>query len=116
MIYWDRLRTFYYVMVLTVMLFVMNMTKLWYHEPRPFWEDARISAFDCSTQFGNPSGHSLFSMGVAINIWLDLFVSGTNKSLAALPVWAKTIALFIAISFSFTIGYSRIFLGAHSWN
>ena len=71
LIYWDRLHSFFYVIMLTAMLAMMNVTKLWYHQPRPFWVDEEIQAFDCTTQFGNPSGHSLFSMGAALTLWLD---------------------------------------------
>ena len=38
-IYNQRTRAFYYVMVLTAMLFIMNVLKLSYHDPRPFWVD-----------------------------------------------------------------------------
>ena len=31
MIYWDRMHSFFYVVMITAMLFVMNVSKLWYH-------------------------------------------------------------------------------------
>ena len=117
LIYWDRLHSFYYVIMITAMLALMNVTKLWYHQPRPFWVSEDIKAFDCTTQFGNPSGHSLFSMGAALSIWLDFNERYAKKEHSKLhPLWVRICALFIAIVFSFTIGYSRIFLGAHAWS
>ena len=72
LIEWKRLKALYYVTFLTAMLFCMNISKLWYHEQRPFWvPNTEIKAFYCGTQFGNPSGHALFSMGMAIFSWLD---------------------------------------------
>ena len=70
-IWWKRMHSFYYVIMITSMLAMMNITKLWYHEARPFWVRDNIEAYGCSTQYGNPSGHSLFSMGAAMSIWLD---------------------------------------------
>ena len=49
MIYWDRLHTFFYMVMLTAMLAMMNVTKLWYHQERPFWVDKEIEAYDCTT-------------------------------------------------------------------
>ena len=75
-IYWKRLHSFYYVVVISAMLLVMNISKLFYHQPRPYWVRAEIEAYNCSTQFGNPSGHCLFSAGMATTLWLDFFVFG----------------------------------------
>ena len=33
----ERVRALYYVIMLTAMLFTMNISKLCYHQPRPFW-------------------------------------------------------------------------------
>lgn len=116
----ERCRTFYYVVMLTAMLFIMNVSKLCYWQARPFWVWPAIQAFDCSVQYGNPSGHSLFSMGTALTIWLDY-----NSFISQSPRWRHNFLskvytrgafLVLAITFSLTIGYSRIFLGVHTWN
>lgn len=77
----ERCRAFYYVVMLTAMLFTMNVSKLCYWQPRPFWVSPAVQAFDCSAQYGNPSGHSLFSMGTALTIWLDYnsFIAQSEK-------------------------------------
>ena len=116
-VYWDRLHSFFYIVNLTAMLTMMNVTKLWYHQERPFWVDKDIEAYDCTTQFGNPSGHSLFSMGAAMTMWLDFNERyKDNENSKFQPIWVRLAALFLALIFAFTIGYSRVFLGAHSWN
>ena len=115
----ERARAFYYTLMLTSMLFVMNVGKLTYHQARPFWVSADIKAGSCSTQFGNPSGHSLFSMGAAVFTWLDY------NALARVhaddgTLWTKwytrAALLLVAVTYGLTIGYSRVVLGAHSWN
>ena len=59
-------------------------------------------------------------MGTALTIWLDY-----NASIGHSPKWAdswlaKTPTriglLLVALAFGVTIGYSRVFLGVHTWN
>ena len=111
----QRARALYFVVMLTTMLFTMNISKLFYHEPRPFWVSPQIEAMTCSTQYGNPSGHSLFAMGTALTIWLDYNATVTNTCFWGR--WYTRLALLIAaLTFGVTIGYSRVVLGVHSWN
>lgn len=58
-------------MVLAAIFLVMTISKLSYAQARPFWVSADIKAGSCSSQFGNPSGHSLTAMGMALAVWLD---------------------------------------------
>ncbi len=82
----------------------MNITKLSYADPRPYWASQDVTAFKCSTQFGNPSGHSETSIGMALTVWLDFDASKQFKG----------ITLVLTLLFAVTIGYSRFFLGVHS--
>lgn len=45
----QRARAFYYVVALGCLLITMNVTKLYYHQARPFWASADVQAFGCST-------------------------------------------------------------------
>jgi len=115
----DRARAFYYVVMLTALLCVMNLGKLFYHQARPFWVSSAIQAYSCSVQYGNPSGHSIFAMGTSLTIWLDYNASMQQAKYAnsVFSKWYMRLALLVlACSFGFSIGYSRIVLGAHSWN
>lgn len=86
------------------------MMKLGYHEPRPFWITTNIQAFSCSSQFGNPSGHSSSSMGMAMVVWLDYLI----ESEWYLIERRKILEFLLAFAFGCTVGYSRMFLGVHS--
>ena len=56
-------------------------------------------------------------MAAALTVWLDFNEHYRKKQNSRLqPLWVRSIACFVALTYSFTIGYSRIFLGAHSWN
>ena len=85
-----------------------NITKLAYHDPRPFWVDTDIQAFSCSSQYGNPSGHSSTSVGMLCLVWLEIATS------AVPPLWLKCLTLPVAMGMGASIMYSRLFLGVHS--
>ena len=110
----------YYIVVLAAIFLVMNITKLAYHQARPFWVSFAIEAGSCSSQFGNPSGHSLTSLGVALAVWFDYnqcVVDGKlpSDSKFAKP-FARVLTLITALGFGVSIGWSRFVLGAHSMN
>jgi len=103
--------------MITALLFLMNVSKLWYNQARPFWVRPDIKAFDCSSQFGDPSGHSLNAIGMALLIWLDFNEHVSRDEQSRLRHWLfRVFALVLVIIFGFTIGYSRVFLGVHAWN
>ena len=85
-----------------------DITKLGYHDPRPFWVNPEINAYSCTSQYGNPSGHSSSSMGIAMMLWLDFAFTTEN------PLWSKILLFFTAVGFGVSIMYSRMFLGVHS--
>lgn len=116
----QRPRAVYYIVVLAAIFLVMNITKLAYHQARPFWVSFAIEAGSCSSQFGNPSGHSLTSLGVALAVWFDYnqaVVDGKlpSDSSFATPL-ARVLTLVAALAFGVSIGWSRFVLGAHSMN
>ena len=67
----QRARCFYYVFVIFGIDAVTSVAKLNYHQQRPYWVAENIQAFDCSNQYGNPSGHCFTTGGTLLAIWLD---------------------------------------------
>ena len=116
----QRHRAVYYVIVLSAIFLVMNITKLIYHQARPFWDSSSIKAGSCSSQFGNPSGHSLTSLGMALAVWLDYNQSVVDGKVTQDSPWSKmwirTLLCALAVAFGVSIGWSRFVLGAHSMN
>jgi membrane-associated phospholipid phosphatase len=96
----------------------MNITKMAYHEPRPFMVTDKITVYGCSGEYGNPSGHSLFAAAFNIFFFLDLFHSNCDQpdfsTLKAKLIYAG--ALFLAISLTFLIGFARFYVGVHTLN
>jgi membrane-associated phospholipid phosphatase len=83
-----------------------------YHEARPTWVSLEVQPFYCSSQFGNPSGHTLMATTMIQSYLLNSFpLTGSNsKNYLGVLVW--TIGyIYVGI-----IGYSRLFLGAHTLN
>jgi membrane-associated phospholipid phosphatase len=103
----QRQRAIYYFCAFVTIQFITNVLKLGYHDPRPFWVSQEIIAYNCSGQYGNPSGHSAMSMGTAFVLWLD-FCHTDHK-----PVF-KIALLPVAIGFGLSIMYSRLIVGVHS--
>jgi hypothetical protein len=69
----SRARSFYYIFFITFTMFIMNLTKMAYHEPRPFMTTDSIKIFGCSPEYGNPSGHSIFAAAMDTFVFLDIF-------------------------------------------
>lgn len=72
--------------------------KLLFFQPRPYWIDPAVKAFDAETSFGIPSGHAQHS----IVVWGGLAASFRKR-------WLWTTALLLIL----LIGLSRLFLGVH---
>ena len=56
-------------------------------------------------------------MGMAIIVWLDFNERVGRNEQSRFRHWlVRVFALMLAVTFSFTIGYFRVFLGVHAWN
>ena len=95
-----------------------SITKLYYHQGRPFWESDQVEAIDCSNQYGNPSGHSFSCAGISLALWLDYNTQArVPHSKTPLKEWYWRLLFFCSgVGFVIAIVYSRMFLGVHSIN
>lgn len=106
----QRARAFYYQAPYALIYYYNDFVKIAYHDSRPFWEGPDVKGWFCSDAFGNPSGHANVSMAMTLVVWLDVCHS------FKLPIWAKILLLGVCFALTGTIGYSRLYLGAHSLN
>lgn len=91
----------------------MNITKMAYHEARPFMVPNNvINVYGCSSEYGNPSGHSLFAAAFNIFFFLDIFHSG--RYTYSKPIYFSL--LFLACAITFLIGFARFYVGVHTLN
>jgi hypothetical protein len=68
-----RGRSFYFVLFLCFDLFVMSITKMAYAEPRIFWWAYDINPDECTSEYGNPSGHTELAIAYPLLWYLDIF-------------------------------------------
>ncbi len=88
---------------------IMTLTKIYYMEPRPYFVDDEINCLDkCSAEYGNPSGHSLF----ASYIFMLYREYMKDKPFSVF----KALFFILSIVTIPLIGYSRIYVGAHTIN
>ena len=112
---WEsRARSFYYLLFLTTTIFVMNITKMAYHEPRPYMVDSKLEPYGCSAEYGNPSGHSLFATAFNFFFFLDMFHGENTQRRNKKMLYA--ICLFVAISLTVLISYARLYVMVHTIN
>ena len=113
----QRARCFYYLFCVLTIGALTSMAKLFYHEARPFWVSDDVSAYACSNQYGNPSGHCFTTVGVVLTIWFDY----NSVALSSTDTWfrqgySRLCFLGWGLVFAGAIVYSRLFLGVHSLN
>ena len=93
----------------------MITLKAAHHGPRPFWHSGtEVQGFHCSTQYGNPSGHTLTSFSCLLLPWLDYYTNfNKTDSVLAKPL-VKIVLLILALTWGCLIAFSRMYLGVHS--
>lgn len=106
-----RARGFYYIMFFTFCFYMTNLGKLFYHNPRPYMADDNLNVYQCSMEYGNPSGHSIMAGGFAFFCFLDVFYS---EVVTLRPKWHKWAGLAAAIFWTLTVGFARIYQADHS--
>lgn len=87
-------------------IYLTDILKLLYSEPRPYWKYSEVDGVRCSTGWGNPSGHASLSMGVLA--YYSLIVSKKKKH--PWLVWSSCAG---AVGL---IGLDRIYLGVHFYS
>ena len=123
--------------------YLCSILKLIYHDPRPYWVSSKVQAFECYSEYGNPSGHSMMSIvlfGVIWHKYIWIWVEKGHVSLLKkcqkpqitenlikeveisqkeekIDKTCKFVIFLIFIGLLvFTILFGRIYLGMHSYN
>lgn len=96
----------------------MGITKMAYHQPRPYMVNPAINVFGCDPEYGNPSGHSIFAAAFNIFFYLDVFHAQENENVVRGVSWkiGRGIAFFIVPSLTLLIGFARFYVGVHTLN
>jgi len=73
LLFGTRTKFFYYCIAFTCDKCIISLFKMIYHHPRPFMESRAVHGFQCSREFGDPSGHSLSSALFSFLLILDFY-------------------------------------------
>ena len=86
-----------------------NIMKLWYHDPRPFWEESKLHS-NCDGGFGNPSGHSFISTFTYLGVYKLL----SQTKIVSKNIWVEMTLFVFCVLMIIGIVLSRVILGMHS--
>lgn len=100
-------RALYYMTMMTVNCYFTVIMKLILHRPRPFMVvDSEIKVNGFSSEFGDPSGHTMSCAQVLTTVFLDHNANFKGRNSYLFIVFISIILVIV--------GYSRMFNGVHS--
>mmetsp|Transcript_20871 Transcript_20871/g.38727 ORF Transcript_20871/g.38727 Transcript_20871/m.38727 type:complete len:377 (+) Transcript_20871:2-1132(+) len=89
-------------------IWVTDVLKNFYSEPRPYWKYEAVVPVRCSSGWGNPSGHAMMVTSVALyQCWLFLKEYPNVNRLYIILAGALTF---------FLVEFDRIYLGVHFYS
>lgn len=109
----SRKRAMYYLILISVFIFMMSFFKLFYHEPRPYMVVAEIKVYDCSTEFGNPSGHTMSVGSIMVLLFLEYFYTNDHGLQNERGCW-YLFCLLADVGVMLIVGFSRLYNGVHT--
>ena len=108
--YFSLIKTIFICSGLILIVYLHDLMKLIYSDPRPFWIKTILFQDKCETSYGNPSGHSLVSFFSYLSFSYYLCQIDKIKSNNTYKLSIYLIAIFI----SALTAFSRLALGVHS--
>ena len=105
-------KSFTFLLTYVLAVYIDNIMKIIYNNPRPYWVDPAIKILACNGGFGNPSGHAYSSSSVYMAFW---YITVDNEIFKCRN-WLKMLYLIFILFFIVLIMYSRFYLGVHAIN
>lgn len=104
---------FLYSIVTYISITLSSWLKILLQEPRPFWLDDSVKAYDCEAGYGYPSNHVLTTVPTFLMFFEILYYHfKIDRSVNAnIFYWAGIGANILII---ICVGFSRMILGVHS--
>ena len=108
--YYSLVKTIALCIGIIFIVYIHDIMKLMYGDPRPFWINSILFQGNCETSYGNPSGHSLtaFFFFLSFCYYLTIFDKIRNN------LTYKIIVYLTGIFLACLTAYSRLALGVHS--
>ncbi|CAD8091114.1 unnamed protein product [Paramecium primaurelia] len=87
-----------------------------YHQARPYFIVQEIEPYECNKEFGKPSGHAMSSSAMCFLLPCILFPAiWKDQPNYKYPLYIRVIVIFIITFWTFMTGFSRVFMGVHSF-
>ena len=102
-------KSFCFMIGVIACTYLDNIMKLWYHDPRPFWEESKLHS-NCDGGFGNPSGHSFISTFTYLGVYKLL----SQTKIVSKNIWVEMTLFVFCVLMIIGIILSRVILGMHS--
>ena len=102
-------KSFCFMIGVIACTYLDNIMKLWYHDPRPFWEENKLHS-NCDGGFGNPSGHSFISTFTYLGVYKLL----SQTKIVSKNIWVEMTLFVFCVLMIIGIVLSRVILGMHS--
>ena len=114
----QRWRVIYHSLMITIIVVMITTLKMIYEQDRPNWLDPSITVgtFDCTLEYGNPSGHAFEAATSSFIIYFDMLLSMGARSKKKYLWCYSLIWLPFPVCYSFAMGFSRVLTGVHAWN
>ena len=108
--YYPLLKTITLCIGIIFVIYLHDVLKLLYGDPRPFWLNSILFKGSCETSYGNPSGHSLtsFFFFLSMSYYICMLDTFKNNNMYRIIVY------LIAIFLSGLVAFSRLALGVHA--
>ena len=108
--YFSLVKTILFCAGLILIVYLHDIMKLIYNDPRPFWLNSILFQGKCETSYGNPSGHSLigFYFYLSLTYYLCKSIFKQYNSFIKFSIYLFSF-LFAALT-----AFSRLVLGVHS--
>lgn len=117
--YGIRERAFYYILLITVETYVVSLTKIAYHYPRPYMISEEMKVYGCATEYGDPSGHTLSSSCIIVSVILDFWTEpirdhNLNTFSQMRPLWQRLVLAIVGSIALIIVAFSRLYNGDHT--
>ena len=108
--YFSLIKTIILCISLIFIVYLHDIMKLFYGDPRPFWINTILFQGKCESSYGNPSGHSMtaFFFFLSLSYYICMIEKIKNNYKYKITVY------LIGIFFSGLTAFSRLALGVHS--
>lgn len=108
--YYSLIKTIILCICLIFVVYLHDIMKILYRDPRPFWINKILFQGQCETSYGNPSGHSLLSFYFYLSLSYYICMLENVKNNKTYKKIVYSIGIFVAILTAF----SRLVLGVHA--